>query len=157
MTGELSGIQVGLSFGSYSDKVNNYKNEYTVKFDQNAKQDGNKSKFTLFKKGTLIPVGNGYKELIRYSEYSQPQYVNSIIFKGNLQYGGYGKSDKQLDKFDYIVNEKKNQFAIDLNGNNKVDENEIFSGQFDIDAYRSSKKDGDLNKYKYYQEINSLK
>jgi hypothetical protein len=147
MAGELS----GLSFGTYDGMVKDLKKDYRLVPDQNAKLKGNKHGFNLFDKEGRV-AGNGFKGNIKNNEYSVPQYTNAVIFRGNLQYGTSANNEEDLNKFDYISNNNGKEYAIDLNGNGKVDDNEIFSGRIDFSAYLHAKKDGDLNKYKDYLE-----
>lgn len=146
MAGELLGLQ----FGTYSGMVKDLKKNYKIVPDSNAKLKRNQHEFTFFHKNTGKIAGNGFKGLIEYNEYSVPQYTNSVIFKGNLQYGTIANTEESLDKFDYIQNNNWKEYAIDLNGNGKVDNNEIFSGIISTDAYIKAKKDGDLSKYNNY-------
>ena len=60
------------------------------------------------------------------------------------------KEESGLNKFDYIQGES--EYAIDFNGNNKVDKDEVFSGTMDRFSYEQAKSDGDLRKYTEYQK-----
>ena len=57
-------------------------------------------------------------------------------------------SETKLNKFDYIKGE--NQHAVDLNGNNKVDSDEIFQGKLNYNAYMKAKYEGNLKLYSIY-------
>ena len=141
----MSGDLLNLQFGSYNGMVSEFKRNYDFKAN-----DNKESAFTIYEKGTKKVAGNGYRENITYSEYSQPQYADAIIFKGKYTYGTSAKNEEGLDKFDFIIG--KNEYAIDINGNGKVDSDEIFSGKFDRYSYRKAKEEGDLKKYKQIYE-----
>lgn len=144
MAGELLGLQ----FGTYSGVLNELKQKYDVRFKSNSQQKDNRSEFTLYEKNTNRSKGNGYKGGICFDEYNQPKYTDAVIFKDGYQYGTSAKDEKNLDVFDYIVG--KDEYAIDLNGDNKVEKGEIFNGQFDVYAYRKAKASGDLKNYTQY-------
>lgn len=149
MAGELLGLQ----FGTYTGMIREIGNNYDIKFATQSKQKGNQNEFKYYDKNTNHIRGNGYKEAISFSEYNQPLYADSVIFKNGLQYGTSSKDNKKLDTFDYIVD--KDKFAIDLNGNGKVDANEIFAGKFDQYVYKKAKDSGDLSNYnKYLKDYN---
>lgn len=144
MAGELSGLQ----FGTYTGMISDLKKTYDVRPVQNPEQNGNQHEFRFWDKNTDKIRGNGFKEIIEFSEHKQPKYANAVIFKDGLQYGTKAKDEKGLNIFDYIAG--KNEYAIDLNGNGKVDNNEIFSGKIDLYAYKQAKESGDLNNYSEY-------
>ena len=152
MSGE---INVGMKFGTYDGMLETFKQSCDVKQQTNRAQENNESKYTFFKKGTNNVMGNCYRENIELSEYSQPKYADAVLFTNNYQYGTSAKDKKSLNIFDYVVG--KDKFALDLNGNGEVDENEIFSGKFDSYAYKKAKDSGDLNNYSKYIEVYSYK
>ncbi len=144
------GIRIGMAFGSYDGMIK----ELGQTCDKESKTQKNKdleSEYLFREKDSGRIAANGYRENIRFSEYGEPQYVNAVIFKNQYQYGTTSNKKEGLNVFDYIQGEK--EYAIDFNGNNKVDEGEILSGKIDYYLYQKAKSDGDLNKYKQYLKV----
>ena len=141
MTGE---IKVGMSFGTYDGMIEELKgNCITDKKDYSAQTDY-ESEYVFRDKYTGI-FKNGYRENIRHNDKGVSLFSNSVIFNGEYQHGTTAKTEKDLNKFDYIQGES--QFALDIDGDGKVNENEIFDGKIDYHIYKKAKESGSLGNY----------
>lgn len=152
MSGE---IKIGMQFGTYDGRIEAFKQYCDLKPSAKNESENYESKYTFFKRGTKEIMGNCYRENIELSEYSQPKFADAVMFTDNYQFGTSAKDKESLNVFDYVIG--KDKYAIDLNSNGKVDENEIFSGKFDSYAYKKAKDSGDLNNYSKYLEVYSYK
>lgn len=63
-------------------------------------------------------------------------------------YGTYSKDEVELDTFDFI--QAKDKYAIGLDGNGIVGNDEIFSGKLYKDVYQAAKNNNELDKYREY-------
>ena len=142
-------IKVGMEYGSYSDKMLSIEQNCIASCNDNPSKKGLESECIFRDAATKSLRGNSFREKISYNEYGQPKFSNATLFIDDYEYGVSSRSAESLDKFDYIQTEKS--YALDLNGNGKVDDGEIFSGKLDRYAYKQAKDDGDLNKYIQYK------
>ncbi len=140
----------GMEFGSYNAKIEEFKVKYNAKPNNSSKKDEYESAYTFFGKGQSRVKGNAFREKIKTDHYGNNKFSCAIIFEGNLMYCTISKEESGLNKFDYIQGES--EYAIDFNGNNKVDKDEVFSGTMDRFSYEQAKSDGDLRKYTEYQK-----
>lgn len=140
----------GMSFGSYNSKITEAKEKYDVRTNDYSKKDEYESSYTFFNKGQGGREGNAFREKIKTDYYGNNKFSNAVIFEGDLMYGTMSDKQEGLDTFDYI--QAGNEYAVDLNGNGTVDENEIFEGQLDRFSYQKAKNDGYLRKYTEYQK-----
>lgn len=140
-------IQIGMKFGSYSNKIKDLSSQY-VKHNRDVANDKFMESACVFTEPEGRVRANAYREKIFQNEYGQAMYSDAVIFADGLRYGTSAKTEEGLDKFDYIAGKK--QYAIDLNANGIVDNGEIFDGSFDRYSYQKAKDDGDLNKYQQY-------
>ena len=140
----------GMSFGSYNAKIDEFKGKYNTKPDDSLKKDEYESAYIFFDKGQGGIEGNAFREKIKTDHYGNNKFSNAVIFEGDLMYGTMSKEEAGLNKFDYI--QGRSEYAIDFNGNNKVDADEVFEGQIDRFSYQQAKNDGDLRKYTEYQK-----
>ena len=147
MAGE---IKIGMDFGSYKQMTDKLKRKYNTKSTGDNKKNIETEYLFLNKGKNKGVVGNAYREALQFSEYGVSKYVNAVLFYKDYQYGTRANEWEALDKFDYV--QGTSQYAIDFNGNNKVDEGEIFDGKLNYDAYRFAKESGDLNNYKKFDE-----
>ena len=142
-------IKIGMEFGSYNAKINSLSQDSIVNCNDKSEKKGFESECIFRDAETKSIRGNAFKEKIPYNEYGQPEYCKAAMFLDEYEYGTVANSSEKLDKFDYINTE--NAYALDFNGNGKVDEGEVFNGKLDRTAYRQAKIDGDLSKYLQYK------
>ena len=146
MSGE---IKIGMEFGSYDSKIKDIGSQYDVQFRDKSEQG--LSSECIFRDRTNGGIsGSAYKEKITYDEHGRSRYGSAVLFFGGYQYTTSSNKEDGLDKFDYI--QTKNQYALDINGNGKVDDGEVFEGQINREAYKAAKDDGDLSKYQQYKK-----
>ena len=138
----------GMTFGSYNSKIDEAKKKYNVEPNDESKKY--ESSYTFFGKEHNGIKGSAFREKIKLDIFNNPQYANAAIFEGDLMFGTMSKEKEGLDTFDYI--QAKDEYAIDIDGNGVVDDNEVFEGQLDIDAYKKAKNQGSLKKYEIYKK-----
>ena len=144
MAGE---IKVGMSFGTYDATVESRSNKYHNGFD--ADDSCRRHIQSSYKFKDLVTGEIKATALRDYG--SKGYYCFASFSEGSYTWGTTALADKNgllLNKFDFI--ETGSQHAVDLNGNGKVDDGEIFSGRLNNDAYNKAKESGDLKNYVDY-------
>ncbi len=146
------GIKVGMAFGRYDEMVqelsktcNTEKKSYSEKTDYESEY--------VFKDKKTGNFKNGFRENIRKSAQSTPLFSNSVIFNGEYQHGTTANNAEELNVFDYIQTKDSSQFALDINGDGIVNENEIFKGKLDYFVYKRAKESGNLANYNNFLNI----
>ena len=140
-------ISIGMEFGKYNTMTSNMRKQYDTK--ENIGNKNLESEYIFYEPETKRIAGNAYREKINHTENGISEFADAVVFTDCFQYGTSAKSEEGLDKFDYI--QAKTQYAIDLNSNGKVDENEIFSGIIDLHSYRTAKQNNKLENYEQYR------
>lgn len=138
----------GMTFGSYSAKLEELKEKYKTKPNDSSKTQEYESAYVFYDKGKKGIKGNAFREKIYADKFNNPKYANAVIFEGDLMFGTMSKEKENFDTFDYI--QAKDEYAVDINGNGIVDDNEVFEGQLDTDAYKKAKNQGNLKKYEVF-------
>lgn len=126
--GDYGNVQVGMTYGTFAASTKKYPNE-TITNTQNIRN---------IDKGLITDQ----------REMTFGSFVVGVEAEINRGF--------QINNFDYFAG--KNNYAIDFNGNNKVDSDEIFEGKMNRNAYIKAKSSEEGltrdNYLKLYNEYN---
>ena len=135
MAGEIT---TKMSFSTYDDMVSDLSQKYNRQPVSKPDTKRNEAECLFIDREIGNIKAHAFRENMQFTRFGTPKYANAVIFNNNLQYGTCSKTRAGLNVFDYI--QGKTQYALDLNGNNKVDEDEIFDGKLDRYVYKKGRR-----------------
>ena len=160
MVGE---IKAGMKFGNYKGTINLFEKSCTrTSQSQRYYCEASKREYTQRSDTYRDLLKNNIRAVAEYTE--EPDFykgksvdrVSRYLKMGSYLFGSTNLKNEEINNYDYIKSYKSNQHAVDLNGNGLVDNDEIFSGELDTDAYDKAKQeDGTLKNYSQYRYNNA--